>query len=152
MHYERKRRTGATGVRGSLHEVCTVVGCSSPRFARGWCDMHYQRVLNTGTPGEPERRKRRNGEGTKDKRKGYITVYVSDGRRMGEHRFVMEQVLDRKLAPEENVHHKNGRRDDNRPDNLELWVKPQPVGQRVEDLVAWVVDLYPSYVRAAMKE
>lgn len=39
----------------------------------------------------------------------------------------------------------------NRPENFELWIKPQPYGQRVEDLVSWIVEYYPDYVRAALK-
>jgi hypothetical protein len=39
---------------------------------------------------------------------------------------------------------------DNRPENLELWTKPQLAGQRVEDLVAWVIRHYPEQVKEAL--
>lgn len=57
----------------------------------------------------------------------------------------MEQKLGRHLLPGENVHHLNGVRDDNRPENLELWVTAQPAGQRPEDLVAWAHEILRRY-------
>jgi hypothetical protein len=57
----------------------------------------------------------------------------------------MEQSLGRSLLPGENVHHKNGNKQDNRPGNLELWVKFQPNGQRVEDMLAWAHEVIARY-------
>lgn len=50
-----------------------------------------------------------------------------------EHILVMEQTIGRYLLPFERVHHRNGRRDDNRPENLELWKTKDPAGVRSVD-------------------
>jgi hypothetical protein len=62
-----------------------------------------------------------------------------------EHILVMERILGRYLLPEESVHHRNGVRDDNRPENLELWTRPQPTGIRVTDAIAWASEILARY-------
>lgn len=55
---------------------------------------------------------------------------------IGEHRMIVEQQIGRLLEPHERVHHKNGVRHDNRPENLELWKvkgKKDPSGVRSVD-------------------
>ena len=67
---------------------------------------------------------------------------------MGEHRFIISEHLGRPLYDCENVHHKNGDRQDNRIKNLELWNTMQPAGQRIEDKIKFakeILKLYENY-------
>lgn len=136
--------------------ICQVPGCGQDVIHAGnkICAMHRARLRREGSVGESGRRNGRFGDGCINKN-GYRVVPV-DGVRILEHRYLMSQSLGRPLLPWEHVHHKNGQRADNAPENLELWVRPskaiggQPFGQRVTDLVAWIASTYPDLVRAAM--
>jgi hypothetical protein len=120
-------------------------------YAKDLCSLHYNRKRKSGDVGPPGL-VRRHGFRYVNK-DGYVEV--PDRRRTNgknrEHRLVMERLLDRPLELWESIHHKNGIRHDNRPENLELWIKPQPAGQRPEDLVSWVVFHYPDLVAAELR-
>lgn len=155
MHYMRVRTTGRLDVESPRHPragLCRVDDCGKAVKAKGWCGPHYRnwtlrRDPLAAGPGAGKQFGREaagtlNGQGYR-----VMRVIRSDGRphHVGQHRLVMEQMIGRELLPVETVHHKNGVRDDNRPENLELWSSHQPRGQRIEDKVAWareILDLY----------
>lgn len=151
-HYQRWRTGQPLDVvppeRMKRHGSCALDGCESDVYARGWCRLHHMRVLRTGEPGPVRQLKNAAGVGSFDRGYHYVT---EGGQRRMSHRVVMERALGRELYPFENVHHRNGQRGQNDLANLELWVKPQPSGQRPEDLVSWVVHFYPDLVRAELR-
>lgn len=120
---------------------CAVEGCDRPQRGREWCTLHYERWQNFGDVQADLPNK--NGRGYINDQ-GYRLIWVNRQQRP-EHRVVMEKIIGRSLTDNENVHHKNGQRADNRPENLELWVESQPTGQHVEDLVSWAWEIIDRY-------
>ena len=98
-------------------------GALHPRWTGGrLCDRHgYIRIRALGHPNVASN--------------GYVLEHVK----------VMGEMVGRPLTRGETVHHRNGVRHDNRPENLELWASNHCSGQRVVDLVAHAKEVLAKY-------
>lgn len=140
-HYERAVESGIIG-----GETCEFVSCGRASTAKGVCQTHYMQ-RRSGKELRPIQVSGDWGDWFTDG-KGYrARKRTVDGRveKQLEHRRVMEEHLGRKLVGRENVHHKNGVRDDNRIENLEIWNTSQPAGQRPEDKVEYALEILNLY-------
>lgn len=122
--------------------MCQVDGCDRYAEKRGYFPAHYKRVLKHGDPQAEIPIRVAKGRGTVS-HDGYRYVPVPSTARhltkgktwVGEHRLVMARHLGRGLSADEQVHHINGVRTDNRIENLELWSTSHPSGRRIQDLL-----------------
>lgn len=136
--------------------VCSTEGCGGVVIASGLCSKCYSNVKRHGDVHTRSAWFNRRNEKIIDS-SGYVLVYVKGhsnatrSSRVPEHRYVMSQFLDRPLRKNENVHHKNGDKTDNRIENLELWVTSQPPGQRPLDLLRWAREIIKTYVQDEAK-
>ena len=136
--------------RGNAKWLCKCE-CGNEKVIAGG-NLTSGHTKSCGCIGSENRQLREKGIFTKriDKH-GYVYMYYPEhpnsrkGGKISEHTYVMSEYLGRPLKPNENVHHINGVKDDNRIENLELWCRQQPCGQRVNEKQAFYVEFISGY-------
>ena len=154
IHYNRLSKNGRLDLipktinKKPVIEFCILEDCNKKTISRGFCSKHY-RAFRAWL--DKDRSFEDRAKINKQKDSGYTLLYLPDhpdcsvSGLIMEHRVIMEKMIGRRLVLNENVHHKNGVRNDNRPENLELWSSRQPKGQRIEDKVKYAMEILNQY-------
>lgn len=150
MHYARWRAHGDPLVVLRPHRgrrTCVVPDCGKPRdHVNGYCKMHWKRWKRHGAPITTRKPIDR-----RVLKEGYVKVLrpvhpnADAAGYVLEHRLVMADLLGRPLRANETVHHRNGNRADNRPENLELWASRHHPGQKIQDLLDFAKSVLADY-------
>ena len=166
------KSTTAKSIRKCSHPSCERMQVKTHRSSSIWCYPHrhrHERGLDMDAPVRPEgwkgRRARNarvntnpggwgewkvNGAGYLHRHRKNLVTGKVEGQL--QHRHFVEESIGRPLLPKESVHHKNGVRNDNRLENLELWSGSHPSGQRISDKVEWATELLKTYAPERLKD
>lgn len=110
-----------TAVWSALRRLNIPIRSRSESTRAAWANERYKSAIRRGADSAAWRGGRR-----RDAR-GYIYIYspnhpyATKAHCVMEHRLVVEEELGRYLLPSEKVHHKNKIKNDNRPENLEVF-------------------------------
>lgn len=125
-----------------------------PTFVCGWCKRELPRRYASRSQAYDYRQKycsrecARMGQvkvdGVVDKN-GYRVIWADGKKYNFEHRIVMERHIGRPLKSHETVHHKDGNRQNNAIENLELWSSRHGKGQRVSEKIDFCIDFLREY-------
>lgn len=152
-HYQQWRKANPEELASIFRNAgkdCSNEECTKAAFVKGLCKNCYRKQQRWGDPNYGKKRSQYQRSRIRNQN-GYIQYYSPDSPHatkhgwVYEHREVMGEHIGRPLLKEETVHHKNGVRDDNRIENLELWSRSQPSGQRVEDKISWAKEILVLY-------
>lgn len=131
----------------STLEIARLVGCSKKTIRLALARLGIDRrtlceaFAVSDTHGPKSGADAPGWRGGRRRHTGYIQLYnpahpeAGSGGYVFEHRLVAEQMLGRPLRPDEEVHHVNLRRDDNRPENLRVMKRSEH--RRLHAVARW---------------
>lgn len=129
--------------------------------SRGLCALCYAHAHYHGTLDEVADKAKTGTQAAMDIRATFVVGEIKPARDgyvrewtgtewIAQHRLRIMEREGRDLVKGENVHHINGERADNRIENLELWFRPQPAGQRVAQLIEYMIEAHSDELRTRL--